>query len=58
MLMQQIAIETMKKAMDTQARAILSALQSDGVSRLQSSPPANVDVPSLTGLGRYLDLKA
>ncbi|WP_300367173.1 putative motility protein [Hydrogenimonas sp.] len=53
-LMQQIAVETMKKAMDIQAREVLSVLQS--ASSPQSTPSSS-DVSRLTGLGQRIDLR-
>ena len=63
-LKMQIGIDVMKKAMDTEARQILSMLQSAGTGTRLASPdraagtPPAADPSALTGLGRNIDLKA
>ena len=56
---QQIAVDVMKKAMDLQAREVLSALQSSDVRQTPSSPSAAPpNVAAVTGLGQKIDIKA
>ena len=58
-LMAQIQVDTMKKAMDIQAREILSALQSAASFSPQSlpTPPRQNETAKLTGLGASIDIK-
>ncbi|WP_457596865.1 hypothetical protein [Hydrogenimonas sp.] len=55
-MMQAIAVDTMKKAMDIQAREVLSVLQS-AAPRSMSSPATPAAVAQLTGLGQKIDVK-
>ena len=57
-LMQQISVDTMKKAMDIQSREILSVLQSAGTMQSPAQPVSSDRVAQLTGVGQRLDVKA
>jgi hypothetical protein len=56
-LMAQIQVDTMKKAMDVQARSVLSVLQSATSMQTPAQPVPPQNVAQLTGLGRNLDVK-
>ncbi len=57
-LMQQVAIDVMKKAMDTQSKEVLSVLQSTAMPRSVQTPNASIpNVAALTGLGQKIDIK-
>ena len=58
-LMAQIQVDTMKKAMDVQARDVLSVLQSAAPQTMQSpaQPVSSQKVAQLTGVGQTLDIK-
>ncbi len=56
-LMQQISLDVMKKAMDVEAKQVLSVLQSAGAQQLQSPAQPTPDIASLTGLGQKIDVK-
>jgi hypothetical protein len=56
-LMARIQVDTMKKAMDVQARSVLSVLQNAASMQAPAQPAPRQDTAQLTGLGRNLDVK-
>lgn len=56
-LKQQIAINIMKKAMDVEAKEVLSVLQSATAQPSRSSDGVTPNVAALTGLGQKIDIK-
>ncbi|WP_456450637.1 putative motility protein [Hydrogenimonas sp.] len=56
-LMAQVQVDAMKKAMDVQARQVLSVLQGASAMQVPAQPVPPQKVAALTGLGQTLDVR-